>query len=464
MNNKEEIITMKINKILTEDIDELAIDPADSVAEIADTVQDQVNADVDNGVGLSDTSAEKVAVEIKDVGTELEVEDAIVIDDVEAIGTDNKITRLLEHAFQKAKKNARRGGKANNNILICGLPGSGKTASVYEWAKQHAGGVNIFYLNAKNRDLDAYINGYTVRDFEQPMSVGQAFSSNLDKLDEPNSVLFLDEYNRQTKPEIRAALLTLINEHTIVGKGKAGTKKFDNLLFTIACINPTVPTDKGAAALNDAELSRFIHKIKNADSDPAATVDFFTKNFDKSISKLDPEDAAYLEDLEDYLRIQDLGLFIAAHPDFEYDTMQDLDDLFMEQKTMLNQRELTDALVASDGDKDAFIWWLDDYSDLLDRKKDMLHAILSEYIEPSFEDLCSAKGIDPNSGAIADQLKAKAEAEAEAEAAATEEPELPEEEIEDDEELFANAGTTTSTRVKSPQEVIDAIKAAAANW
>lgn len=458
---------MKINKILTEDIEDiedLAIDPAsDSVAEIADAIQDQVETGSEGDTTISDANAAKLAAEIKSTGYEVQAEEAIIISAEEAIGTDNEITRLLDYALKQAKKAARQGSKANNNVLISGLPGSGKTASIYEWARQHCNenGVHLVYLNAKNRDLDAYINGYTVRDFDKEHSVSQAFSSNLDKLDRPNSVLFLDELNRQTNVSTRGALLTLIQDHRVVGNDQEGFRYFPNMLFTIACINPSIPTDRGASELIDAEKSRFIYQIMNADSDPEATVDFIEKEYDKKIKKLDSNSPYYLEDLEEFLRIQDLGKFIVLHPDFEFNTESDLEDLARFKRTMLNTRLLTEALKASDGDKDLLIWWLDKHSNLLDKDVDMLHSILSEYVVPSFEDLCSAKGIDPNSGAVADQLKAKAAAQA---VEAEEEPEAPEEDIEDDDDLWAGAGTTTTARVKSPQEVINAIKAAATNW
>lgn len=453
---------MKITRIpLVEDIEE--IDPSAGVSEIADAVVNQVEAG-EGGTTISDTNAEKVAQEIARIGDEVGAEEAIVIADDETLGTENEITKTLEKALQRSKRNARRGVKSGNNILIIGLPGSGKTASVYDWAKSK-GDVNLVYINAKNNDLEAYINGYTVRSAEDPNKVGQAYSDNLSDLEKPNSVLFLDEYNRQVKPHIRASLYTLINEHKISGNGPNKTHEFKNLLFTVACINPAVPTDKGAAKLNDAEISRFAYVLPNADSSVDSVVDYLKKMYDKKISKLDSTDPYYLEDLEGYLRTQDLGIFIVSHRDFMFNTYDDLDQLDMEQKKMLNQRALTEGLTVADGDVDEFKDWLQHQSHFLQKDIDMIMNILTEYVSPTFEQLCQAKGIDPNSGDIAAALKTKAETDA------TEPEDTPDaeeengEDLEDDDDFFTNAGVNAGTsRVKNPQEVIDAIKAAAKLW
>lgn len=451
---------MKITKTrIVEDID--SINPDESIKDIADDVVDQVEA---SGEQISDTNATKLAQEIAETGEDTGAGEAIVIADEEALGTDNEITKVLEKALQRSKRNARRNIKSGNNILIVGLPGSGKTASVYDWAKSKNGDVNLVYINAKNNDLEAYINGYTVRDAENPMKVGQAYSDNLAELEKPNSVLFLDEYNRQVKPHIRASLYTLINEHKIAGTGENKTHEFKNLLFTVACINPAVPTDKGAAPLNDAEISRFAYVLNNADSSASSVVDYLRKLYDKKIKKLDPTDSYYLEDLKAFLYIQDLGTFIVSHRDFEFNTKDDLEDLAMNQKKMLNQRSFTEGLTLSDGDVLEFKEWLNNESNFMDKDIAMINSILNEYIAPNFEDLCAAKGIDLTAGTI--NMPADSDTNDEAnnvEANADNDTDLGE--IEDDDDFFTNATTSNSTqRVKNPQEVIDAIRAAAKNW
>jgi Cdc6-like AAA superfamily ATPase len=234
MNNQGRMDNMKINKnlvenkIITEAEEEVVttvepITPSDSVDVVADGVKDQVVAATDGEEVISDENAVKVAAEIKQTADEVDAGAAIISNgEEEPLGVKNAITDTLDAALNASLRNKRRGIKSGNNVLIVGLPGSGKTATVYDWAKAR-GNVNLVYINAKNNDLEAYINGYTVRDAENPNKVKQAYSDNLAALEEPNSVLFLDEYNRQIKPNIRASLYTLINEHKISGEGQNKT-------------------------------------------------------------------------------------------------------------------------------------------------------------------------------------------------------------------------------------------------
>lgn len=135
----------------------------------------------------------------------------------------------------------------------------------------------------KNNDLDAFINGYTIHrdakdgDDDEFGKVGQAYSSNLDSLDKPNSILFLDEYTRQKDDQIRGSVLTLINEHYIAGKDH-GKRYFPNFLFTIAVENPKSAGDSGVAHTNQAERTRFDTTLDHIDSDVPTTLDYLNKN------------------------------------------------------------------------------------------------------------------------------------------------------------------------------------------
>lgn len=151
----------------------------------------------------------------------------------------------------------------------------------------------------KNNDLDAFINGYTIHrdakdgDDDEFGKVGQAYSSNLDSLDKPNSILFLDEYTRQKDDQIRGSVLTLINEHYIAGKDH-GKRYFPNFLFTIAVENPKSAGDSGVAHTNQAERTRFDTTLDHVDSDVPTTLDYLNKNWMKKIKEeLKYEDTDY---------------------------------------------------------------------------------------------------------------------------------------------------------------------------
>lgn len=304
----------------------------------------------------------------------------------------------------------------------------------------------------KNNDLDAYINGYTVKK-DNEMSVTQAFSSNLDGLDTPNSILLLDEYNRQTRDQIRASALTLINEHYIVGDSPDRRRYFPNFLFTIAIMNPSVPSDPGAAKLNDAEKSRFVNTLMHQDSDPITTREFLTKQYTKQVrDELAKENPDY-DEIEYLLRIMDLGLFIVNDPSFAYDTEDDLYTLEVDNKNMLNQRALTSGLAFNEGDKDEFLDWLDYGSNFLDRDVELLKDIVRKYMPKSRAQLFAEAGIS------SDGTKTNAQSDA---AVASQTDSEAEVELEDDDDFFGQ-GAAQGTQ-KSAAEVAKAIDDLLASW
>jgi MoxR-like ATPase len=470
---------MKINKILVEDIEEVVTDPAsDSVEEIADEIQDAAAASDGEITSISDDDAFGLAAEMKEVGQKIGAEEAIFLPYAEgestAIGTKNVITDLLDRALEYALESQKLGEHSMGNVLISGLPGSGKTAIVEDWAASR--NLNLIDINAKDNDLEAFINGFTVRDLENSKQVTKAYSNALDKLKDEtkNSIIFLDELNRQTKDQVRGSLLTLVNNKTIQADTPSGKYYFKNLLFTVACINPHLKSDPGAASLFQAEKTRYLFKNKNAHSDSRTTDDFLLKYFDKAIKRLNPKHADYRTNLERYLRIQHLGRFIVGHRIFEYDgegakgtdeLQAMLQALEMEDADMFNQRMLFELLKASRGKVDMFRTLLDS-SDFLEERMEMLREILDEYHEPKFEDLAAAKGIDLSQAAPA--IVAQPEDASDAESAG--ESEDDEDEInfddyeEDDDDFFTSGTSAGSTFAPTPTVVKDKIKAALANW
>jgi hypothetical protein len=193
-------------------------------------------------------------------------------------------------------------------------------------------------------------------------------------------VLFLDEFNRAA-PKLRASLLTLINEHTVEGPSKDGTREFKNLLFTVACINPSVPTDPGAMDLNDAEMSRFVDTL-DWDSKADDALRYINFHVRKQLDKLDTADENYEFFYVRYNKILNLANALIGDASFKFDDRDDLLDLFNDKAKMLNQRAITDALMAHGYDKNKFLNWVDKYSKFLDKDKEMIHSILDLWIEP----------------------------------------------------------------------------------
>ena len=359
--------------------DDLVIDDvkAASVDEIADAVQDAAEKASEGEETFSDEKAKTIANEIKTHAKGFDTAAWAPLD------VPSELTDKLDDCLANAMAAHASGTHDGVDLLITGLPGSGKTGITKQWAEDR--GVNLFYLNAKNDDLGAILNGFPIDTVEtdengyQVHRVTRSFSKSLDKLDEPKSVLFLDEFNRAA-PKLRAVLLSLINEHVVDGDGPDGFRHFNNLLFTVACINPSVPTDPGAMDLNDAEMSRFVDTL-DWDSKADDALKYINFHLKKLINKLDPKDENYTFFYTRYNKILNLANALIGDARFDFDTREDLLDLFNDKAKMLNQRAITDALMAHGYDKTKFLNWVDKYSKFLDKDKEMIHEILDAYVE-----------------------------------------------------------------------------------
>ena len=388
MKIKKQKLTENTLKNVVEDIDMAEIEAmeeipsiedisAAGVDEIATAVQDAAEVASDGKETYSDEKAKTIAQEIKTHAKGFDAAAWAPLD------VPSELTDKLDDCLANAMANHAAGTHDGVDLLITGLPGSGKTGITKQWAKDR--GVNLFYLNAKNDDLGAILNGFPVDTIEKDANgndvhrVTRSFSKSLDALDKPNSVLFLDEFNRAA-PKLRAVLLSLINEHVVDGDGEDGFRHFDNLLFTVACINPSVPTDPGAMDLNDAEMSRFVDSM-DWDSKTDDALRYIVFHVNKMIKALDPTDENYGFFYVRYNKILNLTNALLGDYRFEFDSRDDLLDLFNDKAKMLNQRAITDALMAHGYNKTKFLNWVDKYSKFLEKDKIMIHDILDAYVE-----------------------------------------------------------------------------------
>lgn len=359
---------------------DIAVDDvnAASTDELADAVVDAAEAASDGEETYSDEKAKSVATELKTYAKGFDAAAWAPLD------VPSELTDKLDDCLANALAAKASGTHDGVDLLVSGLPGSGKTGITKQWAKDR--GVKLFYLNAKNDDLGAILNGFPVDTTEtdeegnQVHKVARSYSNSLDKLDEPRSVLFLDEFNRAA-PKLRAVLLSLINEHVVDGPGPDGFRHFDNLLFTVACINPSVPTDPGAMDLNDAEMSRFVDTI-DWDSKVGDAVKYINFYIGRVLKNLDPADENYAALYVRYTKIRNLATALLGDYRFEFDSRDDLQALFDDRAKMLNQRSITDALMAHGYSKTKFLNWIDKYSKFLDKDREMIHEILDSWVEP----------------------------------------------------------------------------------
>ncbi len=272
------------------------------------------------------------------------------------------------------------------NLLIIGVGGTGKTSMLEQWA--HSRRINLVTKATSIMD-EADLNGIPVAAMGDK-SATRLGTSEFDSLDEPDSVLFLDEYNRG-RATVRGTLLKLIQGHTIPDPSQPGSIKFlSNLLFTVAAINPADPNYNIADPLDDAELSRFIIYVQGG-ADKYEYLDWITNTLKKrseilqKIKSNDPRMKSSAERLQANENRLNLITYLVKDKRFRFDDDEDINKIHSKAtddtlpQMLLSFRTLTQALYASDGTVDSFLYY---YKQAANRDKyDLVKLILTPYKE-----------------------------------------------------------------------------------
>lgn len=459
------------NKKLVEAEEEISlteIDPrTDSVAEIKDAVEGEIEILSDGEVELTDTGVNEIANITKEVGSAVDAgQVAFVLDDndFDDAVSHNRLTQTLDKAYKTAKMNMKDGAKAGANVLIEGLPGAGKTAIVENWCDRH--GLILVALNATDPKLEAAINGMPLRDVSITDSNELVYAYAKDQLgpllqpeNEGKCVLFVDELNRQKTVGLRRPFMSLFNEK----RNASGSLDFrKTLLFSVVCINPFGPQyfDTGVGELIPAEKDRFLYKLygkKGYDANTKDAIDYWKSHIINQLLKLgivSPDSTASknhdgfvgpTRSLSDYelerakrlIRMRDLALKLLEDEYFSFTTREDTEEIHDEDASYLTSRSLTDGITQAEGNVKEFLEWVDEDSNFSSSAVAMFHNILDGYI------------MDTKT------LYAKYKLE-----------EAPEEEVvvdaEDDVELFAGSSTSNSIRFdgadaeKEIRDIVDA--------
>lgn len=287
------------------------------------------------------------------------------IDNSEVFSGKGDIEQALDDLLKTNLRQQKHNGSEFVNLLLVGTGGTGKTSRVKAWAE--ANNIHLVNLDAKTLDITD-LGGAIVPDKENTKVIRLA-TTELDELDKPRSVLFLDEYNR-AQSDIRGTLLQLINDHEIADPREDGRiRKFDNMLFTIAAINPPNPnynTDR----LDAAERSRFYQVDVKPDN--KVQLDYLNNKYDKELREEDdPSEKLQIEGRKK------LANTLLKSRDFKFDTQEDEDRAAEYDGPILNQRTFTKLLELSDGTKEDF---LARWNGLCNRdKKPMVERILANY-------------------------------------------------------------------------------------
>ena len=225
---------------------------------------------------IGDAAARRMEQEKEIVRTKTEIEDAL--DD------------LLEES------NETRANDSSGNfptLLIEGEAGIGKTSVVRQWCKDH--GFNFFEYDLRTASPESF-EGIVDSDPEDAFFLTRRISKELlIPLSRPNTVMFLDEYNR-ARTDIRQKLLGLILNHEMTvpmpykdfEKSKEfyapygeltarGSLYFPNLLFVVCAQNPYSARYGGTYELDKAETSRMTKLVPEVNNE--AVLDYLTRLF-----------------------------------------------------------------------------------------------------------------------------------------------------------------------------------------
>ena len=286
----------------------------------------------------------------------------------------HSIEYVLDRSLTVAKriqKKENRDSADYPDILLIGAAGVGKSSIVRSWAKSR--GLNLVYINLSVAGIEK-VGGMVAPDPNNPGNVtSQGVSSLVNELEKPNSVLFLDEYNRAST-KVRSTMLTLVQDHLIPNKG-VDNYFLKNMLFTIAAVNPATMA-YGANELNMAEKTRF--RTVKLTADRLISLKYLTKFYEDDI-----KDAIREKDedwaLESKNKLEIIKK-ILSDKRFEFTSATDEEKNSEDQDFKITTpRTFSKLIYNSEGTKDAI---LDEWNDYCDYNQlPIIEDILGDYVD-----------------------------------------------------------------------------------
>lgn len=283
--------------------------------------------------------------------------------DAEVSEADDRteLEKELDRCLVLAKRKAKRGARGDYpNLLIEGSAGFAKTAVVQQWAARS--GVHLYARDAGKLSQEQ-IGGLVGYDADDPTMVKELGNKSFYQgLSQPNTVLFLDEYNR-ARSNIRSLLLKLVNEHVLPG-GPEGDIFLPNLLFTVAAINPT-STAYETNTLDAAERSRFKRIVITPN--PLEHLKYLNREYGAELKDAQADgDPDWIKEVQGRINLANT---ILKDPRFEYTSLQQEEKMIDDPDfTPTNYRSFKEALDHSDGTKDSFLREWPTYCDYTQRK------------------------------------------------------------------------------------------------
>ena len=256
---------------------------------------------------------------------------------------------MLDRSLAIARRKQRKHATSDfPNVLLISDAGFGKTEIVRAWAKSR--GVNLVQKNLGTMGPEAF-GGIIARDADDSRYATRLGTNEMIKaLEKPDSVLFLDEYNR-SKTEVRGAVLTLVQNHLVWDPTAPDGERFlENFLFTIAAINPPNSAYIGTKEMDPAEMSRFYSM--HIAPDPEEHLAFLEHVYQAEIEDPDAEE----EEKKEARGRLALARTILKSEDFTYDSSEEVEQGRGDAHYKpLNYRSFKMALDRSNGTKESFL-------------------------------------------------------------------------------------------------------------
>ena len=313
------------------------------------------------------TEASSTSQTIQQAANELDVDKENITDTRNV--DKSEIEEILDDALSTAENVKGEEGAEYPNQMFISQAGTGKSAIVRSWARK--AGINLLEIKASTMDPTDF-SGIYKQVGEGEKRASKIGTGIFDDLNRPNSVLFLDEYNRAPR-SVRGALIDFIQSHYLPDPSAPGGKVFmPEFLFTIATMNP--PTgDYNTDALDPAEKSRFTLNV--AGIDKKEFLSYLTRLYDARIEKAKTEEQKLA-----YEGRKGIAKALLTNDNFEFDTLEDEEkheDDYLYQP--LNVRSLTRLLELSNGTKEDFLkrW----NKNVNHYKKNMAEDALSNYVD-----------------------------------------------------------------------------------
>ena len=313
----------------------------------------------------------------------------------EVVRTKTEIEEALDDLLEESKEASGEGGHANfPTLLIEGEAGIGKTSVVKQWCADQ--GFNFHMFDLRTASPESF-EGIVDNDPDDAFFLTRRISKELlIPLSRPNTVLFLDEYNR-ARTDVRQKLLGLILNHTMVvpmpykdfEKSKefysqygelltSGELYFPNLLFVVCAQNPYSARYGGTYELDKAETSRMAKIVPEVNHQ--SVLEYLTRLFTKRIENAEASGDTKLA-TKNKNKIG-IAKMLLNSPDFYFNTAKEREETYDRDGSSakdLEPRSLELLLKNCDGTVAGFLKKWNVYCN--PRKKTIAETILGNYTE-----------------------------------------------------------------------------------